>query len=245
MSIRSPEGCSRYLKPCGAAILMLSVLAGGPVSALPDDREQPIHIIADKALRDEKRGVTIYSGNVQMDQGSMHLEGDKLTIYHVSDEADKIEAQGTPAKMHQQPELDKAIVFAEALTIQYFRDEERVHLQTKASIEQDGATVAGDSIDYLIAEQLVKADSNEAVAGNRVQVVIPPSTTPDAVPQRSTEPSQASAPALEDPNTPIIPVASSTTTDDELPAPDANTPRAVAPQTPAQEEANSGTTESQ
>jgi lipopolysaccharide export system protein LptA len=171
MSSRSPSRRSRYL----TALLLLLTLPAGLVQALPDDRDQPIHISADKALRDEKQGFTVYSGNVQMAQGSMRLEADKLTIYHVTDEVDKVVAEGRPAKMQQQPELDKAVVYAHAGVIEFFRSEDRVHLQTNARIEQDGAVVSGDSIDYFIAEQLVKADSDLAVEGNRVNVVIPPS----------------------------------------------------------------------
>jgi lipopolysaccharide export system protein LptA len=162
------------------ALLMLLILTTGLVQALPDDRDQPIHISADKALRDEKQGFTIYSGNVQMEQGSMRLEADKLTIYHLTDDVERIVAEGRPAKMQQQPELDKAVVHAHADVIEFFRSEDRVHLQTNARIEQDGAVVSGDSIDYFIAEELVKADSDQAVEGNRVNVVIPPSAQSDA-----------------------------------------------------------------
>jgi lipopolysaccharide export system protein LptA len=122
-----------------------------------------------------------------MEQGSMRLEADKLTIYHVTDEVDRIVAEGQPAKMQQQPELDKGVVHAHADVIEFFKREDRVHLQTNARIEQDGSVVSGDSIDYFIAEQLVKADSDQAVAGNRVNVVIPPSVQPGAAkPQQST-----------------------------------------------------------
>jgi lipopolysaccharide export system protein LptA len=170
------------------ALLLLLIFTTGLVQALPDDRDQPIHISADKALRDEKQGFTIYSGNVQMEQGSMRLEADKLTIYHVTEEVDKIVAEGRPAKMQQQPELDKEVVHAHAGIIEFFRSEERVHLQTNARIEQDGAVVSGDSIDYFIAEQLVKADSDQAVEGNRVNVVIPPNVQSNATePDKSTE----------------------------------------------------------
>jgi len=161
-------------------LLLLLILTTGLVQALPDDRDQPIHISADKALRDEKQGFTVYSGNVQMAQGSMRLEADKLTIYHVIDEVDKVVAEGRPAKMQQQPELDKGVVYAHASVIEFFKSEDRVHLQTNARIEQDGAVVSGDSIDYLITEQLVKADSDQTVEGNRVNVVIPPSSQSDA-----------------------------------------------------------------
>lgn len=170
------------------ALLLLLILTTGLAQALPDDRDQPIHISADKALRDEKQGFTIYSGNVQMEQGSMRLEADKLTIYHATDGVDKVVAEGRPAKMQQQPELDKAVVHAHAGVIEYFRNEERVHLQQNARIEQDGAVVSGDSIDYFIEEQLVKANSDLAVEGNRVNVVIPPNVQSDATePDKSTE----------------------------------------------------------
>jgi lipopolysaccharide export system protein LptA len=166
---------------------LLLALPTAPIQALPDDNDQPIHISADKALRDEKQGFTIYSGNVQMEQGSMRLEADKLTIYHETEEVDRIVAEGRPAKMQQQPELDKGVVHAHADVIEFFKSEDRVHLQTNARIEQEGSVVSGDSIDYFIAEELVKADSDQAVEGNRVNVVIPPSTQSGATkPQQST-----------------------------------------------------------
>jgi len=160
-----------------AAVLLAAIFAAGICQALPDDRSQPIHISADMALRDEKKGVTIYSGNVQMNQGSMYIEADTLTIYHIEAEADKIVAEGTPARMRQRPDMEKGPVHARALVIEYYQREEKVHLRTQARVEQDGAIVAGDSIDYFIAEELVKADSNGAEEGNRVQVVIPPNTS--------------------------------------------------------------------
>jgi len=122
----------------------------------------------------------VYSGNVQMNQGSMHIEADTLTIYHIEAEADKIVAEGTPAKMRQRPDMEKGPVHARALVIEYYQREEKVHLRTQARVEQDGAIVAGDSIDYFIAEELVKADSSGAEEGNRVQVVIPPSASQEA-----------------------------------------------------------------
>lgn len=157
------------------ALLLLLCLPAVIVHALPDDQDQPIHITADKALRDEVKGVTIYSGNVELVQGSMELEADKLTIYHTTNAADEIIAEGHPAKMRQQPALDKGIVHAHARVITYFKTEDRVHLQTDARIEQEGAVVEGDAIDYFIAKQLITAESDKSKEDNRVEVVIPPS----------------------------------------------------------------------
>lgn len=158
--------------------LLLGLVASavaGVVHALPDDRNQPIHINADKALRDEVEGVTIYSGNVELVQGSMELDADKLTIYHNTDVADEIIAEGRPAKMRQRPELDKGIVHAHARVITYFKNEDRVHLQTDARIEQEGSVVEGDAIDYFIAKQVITAESDQSREDARVNVVIPPS----------------------------------------------------------------------
>ncbi|MEZ5573639.1 MAG: lipopolysaccharide transport periplasmic protein LptA [Halioglobus sp.] len=170
--------CDRYSQLPRINVLGLLMALCIPttcVQALPDDRDQPIHITADKALRDEKKGVTIYSGNVVLIQGSMELEADKLTIFHPSEEAEEIVAEGNPAKMRQQPELDKAVVHAHGNVITYFRNEDKVHLQTDARIEQDGAVVSGDSIDYFIAKQVITAESDQSQEGDKVIVVIPPS----------------------------------------------------------------------
>jgi lipopolysaccharide export system protein LptA len=158
-----------------AAALLLALLLPAAIShALPDDNEQPIRITADTAIRDEKQGFTVYSGSVRMIQGSLEIEADKITIYHASAQADKIVAEGKPAKMQQKPAVDKPLVKARAEMIEYFKNEDRVHLTRNAYITQDDSSVTGDSIDYFIAEQLVKADSDKDTDGNRVKVVISP-----------------------------------------------------------------------
>lgn len=242
MSNRSPSGRMQYLKPCAAALGLVLTLFTGLAQALPDDRDQPIHITADKALRDEKQGVTVYTGNVQMDQGSMRITADTLTIYHVTEEADKIVAEGRPARMQQQPELDKGPVHAHAEVIEYFRDEERVHLQSNARVEQDGAVVAGDSIDYLIAEQLVKADSDQTLEGNRVQVIIPPSAQPAASNTPASDTPDSAPPTT---STPPADATSGTTAREDTTSADPQPEAATPPVDEQQQEDTRGATDSE
>ena len=157
------------------ATLLGCLLASLPMAALalPEDRDQPIRITADQALRDEKQGFTVYSGNVNMDQGTLHIDADRITVYHMEEEADRIVAEGSPAHLQQQPEPEKPLVHAEARVIEYFKAEDRVQLRQAAKIEQEGSIVTGDTIDYFITEQLVRADSDQADTGSRVEVVIP------------------------------------------------------------------------
>ncbi len=155
------------------SIALITAALSNSAQALPEDREQPIRITADHALRDEKQGYTEYTGNVRLDQGSLRIEADKITVHHVTEEADRIVAVGKPAHMQQIPEVNKAMMHARANTIEYFKTEERVHLSDNAQVEQDGSIVTGDTIDYYIAEQLVRADSNVNQTDSRVEVVIP------------------------------------------------------------------------
>ena len=126
-------------------------------------------------MRDEKTGRTVYQGNVELVQGTIRITADRITFYRIDDqEGDKIVAEGSPARMQQQPEPDSALMHAHGDVIEYYRREERVHLRDNAQVEQDGSTVRGDRIDYFITQQLVKAAADQSEAGRRVEVVIPP-----------------------------------------------------------------------
>jgi lipopolysaccharide export system protein LptA len=216
-------------------LLLLLMLPALSVQALPDDRDQPIHIAADKALRDEKQGITVYTGNVRMSQGSMELEADKLTIYQIDDDADKIVAQGNPAKMRQQPEADESLVHAHALVITYLRTKEIVHLQDNARIEQAGDLVTGESIDYFIAKQLIKAESGKSEKSEQVVVVIQPTTAQKEATPSETEEATPSQEVLEDST-----IAADTPSIDAPVEPQ----EAAAPSENQEKESTSGATES-
>jgi lipopolysaccharide export system protein LptA len=158
--------------------LLCTLLAPAALS-LPEDRTQAIVINADQALRDEKQGLTVYSGNVQLDQGTLHIAADRITIYRIVEDGDKIVAEGKPARMQQIPNVGEELMHAKAGKIEYYKAEERVLLKQDAQIEQGGSIVTGQTIEYFVSEQLVKAKSDEAQVDNRVHVVIPPSPAKD------------------------------------------------------------------
>ncbi|MEM8562688.1 MAG: lipopolysaccharide transport periplasmic protein LptA [Pseudomonadota bacterium] len=185
-------------------LAMSSLLVPTVVQALPGDRDQPIRITADTAIRDEKQGFTVYSGNVHMIQGSLDIVADELTIYHETQEADKIVAVGNPARMKQRPQINEPMVRARAQVIEYFKIEDRVHLKDNAYITRDdGSSVTGDSIDYYITEELVKADSERSPDGRRVEVVIPPNVVRDEDESAATIPAVSEATQMESPLVPL------------------------------------------
>ncbi|MEP5764808.1 MAG: lipopolysaccharide transport periplasmic protein LptA [Halieaceae bacterium] len=164
--------------PLSPAILCLffsALLLPPGAVALPEDKEQPIRIKTDRAVRDEKTGLTVYTGDVELVQGTIRITADRVTVYKIEEEGDKIVAEGSPARMQQQRQPDSALTHAKGRIIEYYRNEGRVQLRENAQVEEDGSTVRGDKIDYFIDQQLVKAAADESEAGRRVEVVIPPS----------------------------------------------------------------------
>ncbi|TCO76227.1 lipopolysaccharide transport periplasmic protein LptA [Chromatocurvus halotolerans] len=153
-------------------LLIVLTLVPHAAWSLEGDRDQPIEVIADRALRDDIRGYTVYNGDVRLTQGSLIIEADRVTIFHQTRSADRVVAEGQPARMQQIQNPGEAPMKAQALRIIYMVEAERVQLRSEARVEQDGAVVSGDTIDYLIPEQVVRADT-EGDSGSRVQVVIP------------------------------------------------------------------------
>ena len=154
------------------ALGLLLALGSSVALGLESDRDQPIEVIADRALRDDIRGYTVYSGDVRLTQGSLVIEADKITIFHKTRSADRVVALGQPSRMQQQQNPGEPPMHAQALRIVYLVEAERIQLRDAARVEQDGAVVNGDTIDYLIPEQIVRADT-QGDSGGRVQVVIP------------------------------------------------------------------------
>ncbi len=158
------------------ACLMLWLFCLSPdLAALESDKDQPIQIEADIAVRDESAGETRYEGNVILTQGSLRITADLISIRHDSAAADKIIATGRPATLVQTPASDQAPVDASARLIEYIRSEDLVRLIDEARIIQDGSVLSGDSIEYLVSQKKVKAAGSPGSAGEgRVEVVIPP-----------------------------------------------------------------------
>ena len=140
---------------------------------LSTDKDQPIELKSDRAIRNEKGGFTQYSGNVTLKQGSLFIQADSLKIFHTSGHAKKIIALGSPASLRQKPNPNKPEISATASKMTYDRRKNTVILKNNAKIRQADSTVTGDKITYSISEQKVIAESNKNAETGRVNVVLP------------------------------------------------------------------------
>ncbi|MCY1348492.1 Lipopolysaccharide export system protein LptA [compost metagenome] len=161
-------------------LLSLGVALGSATAwALPTDREQPIRVQADSAELDDKQGVAVYRGNVVITQGTLKITGDTVTITQdANGDIEVFTSVGKPAYYEQKPAVDKQIVKAYGLTIQYFAANERIILLDQAKVVQEGNTFEGEKIVYDTQRQIVNA--GRATGGNvttprpRIDMVIQP-----------------------------------------------------------------------
>jgi lipopolysaccharide export system protein LptA len=142
------------------------------VNARSDDSEKPIHITADTAELNDKTGVSIYRGDVEMVQGTTILTGDIITVYTKNNEVTKMISVGNLAT-YQETTDDGDIVYAESEEMIHNSTEKKIELFRKAKITQVGNVIKSDYILYLTEEGLIDTGTKK----DRIQITIQPKSS--------------------------------------------------------------------
>ena len=165
------------------ALLLLPQLT----MALPSDREKPIEIESDCARIDNGKGVSIYSGEVIMTQGTTRITGDKVTVYSTKNEVQKIIATGDTSRAYYeelQPS-DQGLLQAWGHTINYELAKDHIELIKNGELKNNGDIFKGEIINYNISLQTVNATSEKQEGSTRrVQMVIQPKPKSDNEPRK-------------------------------------------------------------
>lgn len=158
-------------------IAAVMLLASAAAYSLPDDRSQPIEIQANSAERDAKTGVTTYSGNVDINQGSIHISANRVVLDSKNNELSQITASGAPATYTQQLTGPEDVVDAKADTIYFDVAKNLITLQGGANLKQPSGSITGDRIEYDTKNERVRAQASESGSSDnakRITVIIPP-----------------------------------------------------------------------
>ena len=150
-------------------------LAGAAVQtfALPSDRNQPVSLEADKATFNEKTGITTYTGNVVIQQGTLKLQADTIVAnLNTNKQIQSVTAQGAPARFQQQINSKDALAKGEGRKIIYNAQTGILTLSGKAFLSQNGATFRGENLTYSMNKGDIEANGGNK---GRIQIVIPPS----------------------------------------------------------------------
>ena len=143
-----------------------------PSTGLPEDADAPIVIRADAGQFDQKTNKATYNGNVQVDQGTLRVNADRMVVDRQDQKVTSITFYGAPATYKQQLNANDDVVRGRANTITYYTQDEVLNLDGQAFLTQQGNEVRGDSIKYDIVAGRVNADSKPD--SGPIQIVIPP-----------------------------------------------------------------------
>ncbi len=164
------------------AVLMGSLaLCSAGAFALPSDRNQPISLVADRATFNEKTGITTYTGNVIIEQGTMKLQANSIVAnLNSRKEISTITATGGPARFQQKVDPAKGLAKGQAQKIVYNAETGIITMSGSAVLEQDGASIKGNTLKYSMNKGDIVAEGTPNSTGSssgRVQIVIPPSSS--------------------------------------------------------------------
>ena len=148
-------------------------LSFGPAWALSADRDQPIFIEADAVDIDERAGVSTYTGDVSLVQGSTRIEADMVKVFTTDRQLNKVTARGAPAHYRQLPSETEEEVEARAESILYTVATGLLVLSGNAELSQAGSRFEGARIEYDTRRDVVRASGAER-GEERVRVVIQP-----------------------------------------------------------------------
>ena len=140
--------------------------------ALSSDKDQPINIEADQLEIDDSKHISIYRGNVDMRQGSLHIRANRIDFFFTEDnDLIRLEIQGKPATFNQLNDKQEPMQ-GSALNMVYFENESLLKLNGQARFQSNEDTIESETI-------TINTESNALEAGNgekkgRVRMLIQP-----------------------------------------------------------------------
>lgn len=186
--LAAPRGAAS--RRAGAALLaLLLCLAVQPVQAEKGDREKPINIEADRVQVDDTKQESVFTGNVQITQGTLIIRGERVIVRQ-----DKqgfsygIAFAGPRAQAYFRQKRDGVDEFVEgwADRLEYDGRKETVQFFTRARLLRGADEVRGDYMVYEMQTEVfrVVGGGKGAATGNnpegRVRAVIQPKPKEDA-----------------------------------------------------------------
>lgn len=166
-----------------------------PGTALSEesDRDQPIELEADTVTVNDAKKISIYTGNVILNQGTLQIKADKMIVREDQDGFQHSTCTGNPTTFKQKRTGKDEWMQGSGQRIEYNARMDKVQLYTNAWVKRGEDIVTGDYISYdanaEYAEVIggTKANPN-GTAGSRVKATIQPKnkTTPPVIDNKPT-----------------------------------------------------------
>ena len=162
--------------------LLISCLLifSGPLRAAPaSDRSAPTKVDSDQLKHDEKKALTVFTGNVVLSKGSLLMRGDRLELQQMPDGSSLAVLRGNPAQMRQRRAADNEWMVGHANQIDYDSQTEISVLTGNAvmrrlSGETEKDRIAGDRLVYSSTTEVYEVQTTER--SGRATMSVMPST---------------------------------------------------------------------
>ena len=156
-------------------VLLVSALLAfaGTAAARTSDRNQPMDTESahsDCTLSDA--GNCVMTGNVQISQGSLHIDADKAVIYRSGGDISRAVLTGAPAVLKQQLD-DGTPVTARASNVDYNLNTEEVVFTGNVELQQPRGSMTGQRVVYNLKSGAIDSGGQ---SGGRVHMRILPKT---------------------------------------------------------------------
>lgn len=151
--------------------LITFALTSSLALAQQGDASAPIEVEANQFDLDDRAGTAVYTGDVEIRQGSMQLTGDRVEIQrNAAGALSRAVATGERAYIEQQPDPAEPMVRGWGRTIIYHVAERRVELIDRAELHQGGDTFDGGYLEYFLDRRVVQARSDAEGVQERQRV---------------------------------------------------------------------------
>jgi len=142
--------------------------------SLSSDKDQAIKIEADQLEIRDKENISFYRGNVRLQQGSLLIKADNLTLkLDEQKKVDKITMQGKPASYQQKAE-DGPLMKGFASEMQYSSNNSTMLLLGQAKIISGSDVIESHRIMINTQTNAIQAGDANADSKNRVHMLIQP-----------------------------------------------------------------------
>lgn len=161
------------------SLLLATLLAAAPAFAERDDRDKPINLEADTVEVNDATGVSVYSGNVRLTQGTLLMTADKVIVVQDAEGFSKSTAYGNPTTFRQKREGVDEYIDGAAQRLEFDAKKDLVQLFTQARVRRGQDEVRGSYISYNSATESYrvlggKEAATETNPKGRVRAVIQP-----------------------------------------------------------------------
>jgi lipopolysaccharide export system protein LptA len=165
-----------HLTRIGFYAALCTSLLGSPAHAEKADRDKPVNLEADSVTLDDIRKLSVYTGNVILNQGTLSLRADRVQVTQNAGGLEKLSASGRPVMFRQKVEGRAEYIEGYADRIEYNGVSSQLELIGQARLRRGADELRGAQISYNAATEFYKVvgQANAQSPAGRVRAVIRP-----------------------------------------------------------------------